>query len=86
VAVIRNEQTITDVWVDSGAFFVSDDGGATWQRRSLPEQYRLTWVRDADVNASGRSFLVGAGGFTASAEGETVTLPVTAQQQPVDGE
>jgi photosystem II stability/assembly factor-like uncharacterized protein len=60
---------------DSGAFFVSDDGGRTWQRRTLPAEYKLTWVRDAELDAAGRAFLVGAAGFTASAVGETVSLP-----------
>jgi photosystem II stability/assembly factor-like uncharacterized protein len=60
---------------DSGAFFVSDDGGETWTRRALPEEHRLTWMRDASVAASGRAFLVGAAGFTAAADGDTVTLP-----------
>jgi photosystem II stability/assembly factor-like uncharacterized protein len=60
---------------DSGAFFVSDDGGRTWTRRALPAEHRLTWMRDASLAASGRAFLVGAAGFTAAAEGDTVTLP-----------
>jgi photosystem II stability/assembly factor-like uncharacterized protein len=62
---------------DSGAFFVSDDGGHTWTRRALPEAHRLTWMRDASVAASGRAFLVGAAGFTAAADGDTVTLPTS---------
>jgi len=61
---------------DAGAFFVSDDGGHTWTRRALPEEHRLTWMRDASVAASGRAFLVGAAGFTAAAEGDAVTLPI----------
>jgi photosystem II stability/assembly factor-like uncharacterized protein len=60
---------------DAGAFFVSDDTGRTWQRRSLPAEHRLTWMRDVSVATSGRSFLVGAGGFTASVVGDEVTLP-----------
>jgi photosystem II stability/assembly factor-like uncharacterized protein len=60
---------------DSGAFFVSDDGGRTWTRRALPDKHRLTWMRDARVAPSGRAFLVGAAGFTAAAEGETVKVP-----------
>jgi photosystem II stability/assembly factor-like uncharacterized protein len=60
---------------DSGAFFVSEDGGQTWTRRALPDEHRLTWMRDAVVTPAGRAFLVGAAGFTAAAEGDTVTLP-----------
>jgi photosystem II stability/assembly factor-like uncharacterized protein len=60
---------------DSGALFVSDDGGHTWTRRALPEKHRLTWMRDASVALSGRAFLVGAAGFAAATEGETFTLP-----------
>jgi photosystem II stability/assembly factor-like uncharacterized protein len=60
---------------DNGALFVSDDGGNTWVRRALPEEHRLTWMRDAVVTPSGRGFLVGAAGFTAASEGDSVTLP-----------
>lgn len=65
---------------DSGAFFVSDDGGGTWTRRALPGEYRLTWMRDAVVTPAGRAFLVGAAGFTAAAEGDAVVLPLSRRQ------
>lgn len=68
---------------DSGAFFVSDDGGQTWTRHSLPEAHRLTWVRDAVVTPAGRAFLVGAAGFTAATDGATVTLPDESRQAHV---
>jgi photosystem II stability/assembly factor-like uncharacterized protein len=71
---------------DSGAFFLSADGGRTWQRRALPEQYRLTWVRDANLDASGRAFLVGAAGFTASVQGDTVSLPLPSQADRTESE
>ena len=67
---------------DSGAFFVSDDGGNTRTRRALPNEYRLTWVRDASLAPTGRAFLVGAAGFAGSSEGDTVTTP--AQHRTVD--
>jgi photosystem II stability/assembly factor-like uncharacterized protein len=65
---------------DSGAFFVSEDGGKSWTRRTLPEEHKLTWMRDAVVTPTGRAFLVGAAGFTAAAEGDTVTLPADERQ------
>jgi photosystem II stability/assembly factor-like uncharacterized protein len=65
---------------DAGAFFVSDDGGGTWTRRALPQDYRLTWMRDAVVTPSGRAFLVGAAGFTAASEGDAVVLPANRRQ------
>jgi photosystem II stability/assembly factor-like uncharacterized protein len=60
---------------DSGAFFVSNDGGNSWTRRELPAEYRLTWMRDASLAPTGRAFLVGAAGFTGAADGDTVTVP-----------
>lgn len=65
---------------DAGAFFVSDDGGGTWKRRHLPAEHRLTWMRDARLGTSGRAFMVGAAGFTASLTGDEVTVPPARQR------
>lgn len=55
---------------DTGALFLSEDGGRTWTRRELPGKDRLVWMRDAAL-VPGGGLLVGAAGFTARiADGE----------------
>jgi len=68
---------------DTGALFVSSDGGQSWQRRELAGDDRLVWMRGAGL-ASGGGFLVGAAGFTATVvDREIVTSAgVAGEPQP----
>jgi photosystem II stability/assembly factor-like uncharacterized protein len=50
---------------DTGALFMSVDGGQSWKRQELPGRNKLVWMRDVTLGA-GRGFLVGAGGYTAT--------------------
>lgn len=57
---------------DTGALFVSRDGGRSWKRQELPGKDRLVWMRDVALAPAG-GLLVGAAGFTAMiADGEIV--------------
>jgi photosystem II stability/assembly factor-like uncharacterized protein len=58
---------------DTGALFISTDGGASWQRRELPGKNRLVWMRDVSLARDG-GVLVGAAGFTATVAGEHVVV------------
>jgi photosystem II stability/assembly factor-like uncharacterized protein len=49
---------------DTGTLLVTTDGGDSWQRRELPEQQRLVWLRAASLAADARGLAVGANGFT----------------------
>lgn len=56
---------------DTGALFLSTDGGRSWTRKELDGKDRLVWMRDAALAADG-GFIVGAAGFTATVVGHAV--------------
>ncbi len=60
---------------DTGVVLVSADGGERWARLELPDEHRLTWMRDVDLAPGSRGFAVGANGFSAVVAGDRVTLP-----------
>lgn len=62
---------------DTGALFVSTDGGRSWKRRELPGKDRLVWMRGVSLRPGG-GVVVGAGGFTARvADGEILVRGAT---------
>lgn len=60
---------------DIGGVFFSEDGGKTWQRKSVPSQWRLGWIRSVSLVSNGAGLFVGAGGLTVRIDGERLQLP-----------
>jgi photosystem II stability/assembly factor-like uncharacterized protein len=60
---------------DVGGVFVSEDGGATWQRKELPSAFGLRWIRAASLANGAHGVLVGANGLTIRVAGGQVQLP-----------
>jgi len=69
---VRGQQGV--VVGDAGLLLVSVDGGHSWQPRVLPDRNRLTWMRDVSLGGGAQGLLVGAGGFTASIDRDTIVL------------
>lgn len=59
---------------DVGGVFFSQDGGETWQRKSVPSQWRLGWIRSVSLFSNGAGLFVGAGGLTVRVDGERLKL------------
>jgi len=59
---------------DAGSFLVTSDGGSTWSRQQLPDDY-LVWVRDVSLLPDGRGFIAGADGFVGAVANDKVTIP-----------
>jgi photosystem II stability/assembly factor-like uncharacterized protein len=60
---------------DVGMILTSQDGGRTWDRRELPNEDRLVWVRDVSLAPGSGGFAVGAAGFDARVDQADVVLP-----------
>lgn len=60
---------------DNGGVFASTDGGATWQRKRVPAEANLRWIRALSLASGARGMLVGANGLTLRVVGGEVTLP-----------
>jgi photosystem II stability/assembly factor-like uncharacterized protein len=59
---------------DSSGVFVSADGGNTWQRKSVPAEANLRWIRAVSLASGARGLLVGADGLTLRVAGDEITL------------
>ncbi|HEX7410125.1 MAG TPA: YCF48-related protein [Candidatus Binatia bacterium] len=60
---------------DIGAVLVSEDGGATWQRKDMPAEWRLRWIRSVSLVNGTHGALVGANGLTLRIVGNEVKMP-----------
>ena len=60
---------------DIGTVLASEDGGATWQRKEMPAEWRLRWVRSISLVSGTHGVLVGANGLTLRVVGNRVQLP-----------
>src|SRR5262245_6395289 len=60
---------------DVGMVLTSEDGGRTWNRRELPSEDRLVWVRDVSLAPGSGGFAVGASGFEARVDQTDMVLP-----------
>lgn len=47
---------------ESGAIFTSADGGASWARQRVPQDWGLSWLRDIALTAGPDGVIVGADG------------------------
>lgn len=59
---------------DIGSIFLTTDGGRSWQRRSVPGEWKLGWMRAATLTADGRGMFVGINGSTVRVEGTSIEL------------
>ena len=49
---------------DNGSVFASEDGGQTWQRKDVPVETNLRWIRAVSLVSGTHGLLVGANGLT----------------------
>ncbi len=59
---------------DIGTIFLSNDGGHTWQRKQVPGEWKLGWIRSVALVANGAGMIVGAGGLTVRIDGQRLIL------------
>lgn len=62
---------------DIGTVLTSEDGGATWQRKDMPVEWRLRWIRAVSLVSGTHGALVGANGLAIRIVGDQVKLPET---------
>lgn len=60
---------------DIGTIFFSTDGGATWQRKDVPAEWRLGWMRSVALVSNGAGMIVGVGGLTVRIDGQRLIKP-----------
>jgi photosystem II stability/assembly factor-like uncharacterized protein len=60
---------------DTGTVLVTTDRGETWEKRELPVDVRLYWLRGASVNAEGAGLMVGAKGLVVPLVGGDLRPP-----------
>jgi photosystem II stability/assembly factor-like uncharacterized protein len=60
---------------DVGGVFLSEDGGATWQRKEMPKAFGLRWIRALSLVRGTHGVLVGANGLTIRVAGDQIQLP-----------
>jgi photosystem II stability/assembly factor-like uncharacterized protein len=71
---IAATDTYTYVAGDNGSVFVSSDQGHTWQRKSVPAEANLRWIRAASLVNGTHGMLVGANGLTLRVVGAEILL------------
>ncbi len=59
---------------DIGTIFFSSDGGKTWERKQVPGEWKLGWIRSVALVANGAGMIVGAGGLTVRIDGQRLIL------------
>src|SRR6185295_2644874 len=59
---------------DNAAVFASAAGGNTWQRKTVPAEANLRWIRAVSLVNETHGMLVGANGLTLRVVGPDVTL------------
>jgi photosystem II stability/assembly factor-like uncharacterized protein len=60
---------------DIGAVFVSVDAGNTWQRKNMPSEWSLRWIRSVSLVSGTHGAFVGANGLVGRIVGDQVKLP-----------
>ncbi|MCX8071929.1 MAG: YCF48-related protein [Candidatus Binatia bacterium] len=60
---------------DIGTIFFSTDSGQTWQRKEVPGEWKLGWIRSVALVSNGAGMLVGAGGLTVRVDGQRLIKP-----------
>ena len=60
---------------DIGTVLASVDGGLTWQRKEMPVEWRLRWIRAVSLVRGTHGALVGANGLAIRIVGDQVKLP-----------
>jgi photosystem II stability/assembly factor-like uncharacterized protein len=60
---------------DIGTVLASEDGGQTWQRKDMPVEWRLRWIRAVSLASGTHGALVGANGLAIRIVGNQVKLP-----------
>lgn len=58
---------------ENGSVFASKDGGATWERQTLPQESSLRWMRAVSLIPDSRGLFVGASGLTVRVDGTKLT-------------
>lgn len=69
---------------DIGAVFTSEDGGATWARRPVPDEWGLRWFRDISVAPGTHGVIVGAEGLHVPISAGRVEIPSAPAPAPVE--
>ena len=59
---------------DNGAVFASEDGGATWHRKPVPQEADLRWIRAVSLVSGTHGGFVGASGLTVRIVGNEMKL------------
>jgi photosystem II stability/assembly factor-like uncharacterized protein len=60
---------------DIGTVLASTDGGQTWQRKDMPVEWRLRWIRAVSLASGTHGAFVGANGLAIRIVGDQVKLP-----------
>jgi photosystem II stability/assembly factor-like uncharacterized protein len=60
---------------DIGTILASADGGQTWQRKDMPVEWRLRWIRAVSLASGTHGALVGANGLAIRIVGDQIKLP-----------
>jgi photosystem II stability/assembly factor-like uncharacterized protein len=60
---------------DIGSIFASNDGGITWQRKEMPAEWSLRWIRSVSLVSGTHGELVGANGLAVRVVGDQIKVP-----------
>lgn len=60
---------------EGGAVFLTEDGGGTWKRATVPPGANLRWMRAVAMSPDAKALLVGANGLTLRGIGSQLSLP-----------
>lgn len=63
---------------DIGTIFFSTDGGQSWERKQVPGEWKLGWIRSVALVSNGAGMIVGAGGLTVRIDGQRL---ITAEER-----
>lgn len=67
---------------DIGAVFFSGDGGSTWQRKEMPGEWSLRWIRSVSLVSGTHGAFVGANGLVGRVAKDQVRLPEKEDHAP----